>query len=44
MVPAIRGLTKGLTVFKNWIPAAVMVAAAFLATKEEFLCIGTVVV
>lgn len=28
MVPAIRGLTKGLTVFKNWIPAAVMVAAA----------------
>ncbi len=28
MVPATRGLTKGLTVFKNWIPAAVMVAAA----------------
>jgi phospholipid transport system substrate-binding protein len=28
MVSATCGLTKGLTVFKNWIPAAVMVAAA----------------
>ncbi len=31
MVPANRGLTKGPTVFKNWIPAAVMVAAATIS-------------